>query len=152
MWGRPALRSGVRRWQKAVWARNKASLLHGPLPHQGGTLSHSYEVWPPLTIKSPFYSLRFLFSFFSETRKGEWITHRQSGRWQERHLKTHDPPVRYWYGLSLESNIFYSSVQETRRLRRDFFRGRGISVEPLRQAHRATPRRDRGYDRFRFFY
>lgn len=66
---------------ESVWGRNKGSLLHGSVPQLGGTLSHSYEVWPPQTIKSP-----FTLSDFFWNHGGEWITRRQPGIWQEWHL------------------------------------------------------------------
>lgn len=60
---------------ESVWGRNKGSLLHGSLPQLGGTLSHSYEVWPPQTIKqTPFTLLDFIWN-----HAVEWITQRQPG-------------------------------------------------------------------------
>lgn len=119
---------------ESIWGRNKGSLLHGSLPQLGGTLSHSYEVWPPQTIKrTPFTLLDFIWN-----HAVEWITQRQPGIKQEWHLSY---ALNTWPTGEILICTLWNQTYTVLSLRPDtsfkigLFRGQAIFVEPPLTVH-----------------
>lgn len=116
---------------ESVWGRNKGSMLHGSVPQLGGTLSHSYEVWPPQTIKSPITLSDFFETMeVNELPEGSQVYGRSDTSLMP---ETHDPLVRYWYALSEIKHIL--SLHPDTSFKIWLFRGQAIFVEPPRTVH-----------------